>query len=109
MFCTKVQYLTGIKGRGSEQLHYQQLITNVKRRQLDKNRHLYIQVDTDGDCRPVIPVYKEIGMDYMSPFEVASGCDVVEIRKQHPDIRMRGGIDKRILATTKDAIDSIAT
>jgi len=85
--------------------YYQQLITNVKRRQLDKNRHLYIQVDTDGDCRPVIPVYKEIGMDYMSPFEVASGCDVVEIRKQHPDIRMRGGIDKRILATTKDAID----
>jgi uroporphyrinogen decarboxylase len=84
--------------------YYQQLITNIKSRQLDKNRHLYIQIDTDGDCRPVIDVYKEIGMDYMSPFEVASGCDVVEIRKQYPDLLMRGGIDKRILASGRDAI-----
>jgi len=41
----------------------------------------------------------------MSPFEVASGCDVVEIGKKYPDLRMRGGIDKRILASGKDAID----
>lgn len=85
--------------------YYQQLITNIKKRQIDKSRHLYIQIDTDGDCRPVIPVYKEIGMDYMNPFEVASGCDVVEIRKQYPDLLMRGGIDKRILAQSKAAID----
>ena len=85
--------------------YYQQIITNIKRRQLDKNRHLYIQIDTDGDCKPVIPVYQEIGMDYMSPFEVASDCDVVELRKQYPNLLMRGGIDKRILSSGKDAID----
>ncbi|MFA7636814.1 MAG: uroporphyrinogen decarboxylase family protein [Monoglobales bacterium] len=85
--------------------YYEQLIANVKKRQLDKERRLHIQIDTDGDCRPVIPVYKEIGMNYMSPFEVASGCDVVEIRKQYPELLIRGGIDKRILAEGKDAID----
>ena len=85
--------------------YYQQLISNIRKRQLDKSRHLYIQIDTDGDCRPVIPVYKEIGMEYMSPFEAASGCDVVAIRKQYPDLLMRGGFDKRIIAEGKDAID----
>ena len=84
--------------------YYQELIKNVKRRQLD-NRHMYLQIDTDGDCRGVIPVYGELGMDMMSPFEVAAGCDVVEIRKQYPELRMRGGVDKRILAESKDAID----
>jgi len=85
--------------------YYQQLISNIKKRQLDKSRHMYIQIDTDGDCRPSIPVYKEIGMDYLSPFEVASGCDVVELRKEYPDLLFRGGIDKRVLAEGKEAID----
>ena len=53
--------------------YYQQFIANVKARQIDKSRHLYVQIDTDGYARPVIPVYQEIGMDVMSPFEVASG------------------------------------
>jgi len=85
--------------------YYQQLIINIKRRQIDKTRHLHIQVDTDGDCRPLIPVYQEIGLDSMSPFEAASGCDVVEIRRQYPQLLMRGGFDKRILAAGQDAID----
>ncbi len=85
--------------------YYQQLIANLRTRQIDQNRHLYIQVDTDGLANPVIPVYKEIGMDAMSPFEVASGCDVVAIGRQYPDLFMLGGIDKRILAQGKAAID----
>lgn len=85
--------------------YYQQLIANVKARQIDKSRHLFVQIDTDGNANPVISVYKEIGMDYMSPFEVASGCDVVAIGKEYPDLIMRGGIDKRILAEGKEAID----
>ena len=85
--------------------YYQQLITNIKSRQLDKWRHLYFNVDTDGNAGSVINLYKEIGMDIMNPFEVASGCDVVEIGRQHPNLVMFGGIDKRILASTKDEID----
>jgi uroporphyrinogen-III decarboxylase len=85
--------------------YYQQLLSNIKSRQIDKNRKLHIQIDTDGNAISVIDIYKEIGMDYMSPFEVASGCDVVAARKQYPELLMRGGFDKRILAAGKEAID----
>ena len=88
--------------------YYQQLITNLKSRQLDSTRHLYIQIDTDGFCVPVIDWYhEEIGMDAMSPFEVASGCDVVKIGQQYPWLIISGGIDKRVLAQGKDAIDKM--
>ena len=90
--------------------YYQQAIANLRQRQIDKSRHLFIQIDTDGDCRPTIPIYREgIGMDVMSPFEVASGCDVVTIARQYPDLVMRGGIDKRELARGRRAIDAMVT
>jgi uroporphyrinogen decarboxylase len=85
--------------------YYRQLISNLKSRQIDKDRHLYIHVDTDGYANVVISVYQEIGMDAMSPFEVAAGCDVVELGKQYPGLAMFGGIDKRVLAKTKRDID----
>ena len=86
--------------------YYKQLINNVKSRQIDKSRHLYVQIDTDGYANPSIPIYmEEIGMDVMSPFEVASGCDVVEIGKQYPNLAIFGGIDKRVMAKGKKAID----
>lgn len=87
--------------------YYQQLIKSIKDNQIDKSRHLYFQVDTDGWCAPVIPVYQELGLDVMSPFEVASGCDVVELGKQYPNLVMSGGVDKRILAESKEAIDKM--
>lgn len=83
--------------------YYQQLLMNARSRQ---KRMLHFHVDTDGDCRPAIPVYSELGLTKMSPFEVASGCDVVEIAKKYPNLIMSGGIDKRVLATGKDAIEA---
>ncbi|MDP6357869.1 MAG: uroporphyrinogen decarboxylase family protein [Planctomycetota bacterium] len=85
--------------------YYQQLIDNVRSRQLDKSRHLYIHIDTDGFVNPLIPVYQELGADTFSPFEVASNCDVVEVGKQFPNLVIKGGIDKRVLAKSKDDID----
>ncbi|MHC4886871.1 MAG: uroporphyrinogen decarboxylase family protein [Planctomycetota bacterium] len=86
--------------------YYQQVITNLRARQKDKERHLYVQVDTDGYAPEVIPWYREaINMDVMSPFEVASGCDVVKLGEEYPWLVMTGGIDKRVLAEGKDAID----
>jgi len=83
--------------------YYQQLLTNARGRQ---RRKFYFGVDTDGDCRPAIPLYLELGLDRMLPFEVASGCDVVEIGRQYPELIMSGGIDKRVLAEGKEAIDA---
>ena len=85
--------------------YYQQLIGNLKARQIDRVRHLYIQIDTDGLVDAVIPVYEEIGMDVMSPFEVAAGCDVVRASQEHPDLVIFGGIDKRVLAWSTRDID----
>lgn len=86
--------------------YYQQLIANTRARQLDRSRHLFVQVDTDGLADSVIPLYQEaIGMDVMSPFEVASGSDVVAIGERFPNLVMSGGVDKRVLAAGKDAID----
>jgi uroporphyrinogen decarboxylase len=44
-------------------------------------------------------------MDYMSPFEAAAGCDVVRTAREFPNLLIRGGFDKRILAVGKDEID----
>jgi len=88
--------------------YYKELLRRVRQRQLDPARHLYMQIDTDGKCHSLIPFYmEEIGMDAMSPFEVASGCDVVEIGRQYPNLCIRGGIDKRILAAGPKAIDEM--
>ena len=85
--------------------YYQQLVVNIGARQIDETRHLYVQVDTDGNPDQVIPLYQEIGMDVMCPFEVASGCDVVRIGRECSELVMIGGIDKRVLAQSKEAID----
>jgi len=85
--------------------YYQQLLTNTRRRQLDQSRPMGFQVDTDGFCEPVIDLYRELGMTHMSPFEVAAGCDVLRVAQKYPDLRISGGIDKRVLAEGKDAID----
>lgn len=85
--------------------YYQQLIANIKSRQSKSSRHLYFHIDSDGYVIPVIPIYKKLGMDVMSPFEVASGCDVVREGKIFFDIAMFGGIDKRVLSKSKEEID----
>lgn len=86
--------------------YYQQLISNAKKRQIDPARKLYFQLDTDGFSDEVIDLYREgVGLDYLSPFEVASGCDVVRTGQAYPDLLISGGIDKRILASTPEKID----
>jgi len=85
--------------------YYKQLISNIKSRNLDKSRTVFINVDTDGYCEPAIPLYMEIGLNYLNPFEVASGCDVVRTGMEYPDLLILGGIDKRILAKGKNEID----
>jgi len=83
--------------------YYQQLLADIRSRQ--PGRRLHFQVDTDGNCREAVDLYREVGMDVMSPFEVAAGNDVVAIGRKYPDLVMTGGIDKRVLAAGTGAID----
>ncbi len=64
-----------------------------------------LMVDTDGDCRKLIPLFMEGGVTALYPFEVQSHMDVAEIRRQYPGLALQGGIDKKALAAGKDAID----
>ena len=82
--------------------YYKELIHNMRERQ---SSPFHLQVDTDGRIECVIPLYMEIGFDYFSPFEAASGSDVVAIGEKYPDILISGGFDKRILSKGKEAID----
>jgi len=82
--------------------YYREVVAGARARQ---KRKMYLFVDSDGWVGPAIPLYMEVGMDVMVPFEVASGCDVVEIGRQWPNLIIQGGIDKRVLAAGKEAID----
>lgn len=86
--------------------YYSQIITDARARQ---TRHMYVHIDTDGFAPPVIPLYRKVGMDMMSPFEIAAGNDVLEIAREYPDLIMSGGIDKRVLAERPEAIDAYLT
>jgi uroporphyrinogen decarboxylase len=63
-----------------------------------------IIVDTDGDCRSMLPVFIDAGADCVMPFEVQAGMDVVQLRRKFPSLCIMGGIDKRSLAHDRAAI-----
>jgi len=64
-----------------------------------------IFVDTDGNCWELIPLFMEGGVTGLYPMEVAAGMNVVEIRKAFPRLQITGGIDKRVLAQNREAIN----
>jgi hypothetical protein len=64
-----------------------------------------IHLDTDGDCRSLIPMFLEVGVTGMWPFEQTGGIDLLAIRRQYPNLLMAGGIPKAALAQGKEAID----
>jgi len=82
--------------------YYQQLVDNMKKR--NNGRRIRIKLDSDGWVDSVIDLYGEVGVDYFSPFEVASNCDILKVAREHPNILLDGGIDKRIIAVGGDAL-----
>lgn len=59
-----------------------------------------IMLDSDGNVEELIPLWLEVGINYIYPMEVAAGMDVVKLRKKFGrELRMGGGMDKRILAS----------
>ena len=63
-------------------------------------------VDSDGDVEELIPLWLESGISGVYPMEVAAGMDVVRLRREYgKDLLMTGGIDKRVLARDRKAID----
>jgi uroporphyrinogen decarboxylase len=66
----------------------------------------YIGLDSDGQIDPLIPVWMDAGLNFLYPFEVQSGMDVVAVRRKYGrTLRMWGGVDKRVVSRGPAAID----
>ena len=61
-------------------------------------------VDSDGDVTRLIPLVVQVGIKGMMPFEVQAGMDIRQVRKNHPDLVIFGGLDKRLLAQGCEAM-----
>jgi uroporphyrinogen-III decarboxylase len=67
----------------------------------------YIGLDSDGQIDSLIPVWLEAGLNFLYPFEVQAGMDVLEVRRKYgKDLRIWGGVDKRALAIGPAAIEA---
>jgi len=63
-----------------------------------------IFLDSDGNVEQLIPLWLEVGINFIWPFEVAAGNDVVALRKKYgKDLIIGGAIDKRALIKGKEA------
>ena len=69
-----------------------------------KDGSAFAYVDSDGDCRSLIPTWLENGIEIINPVEVQSHMDPVELRKTWPGLRMLGGFNKMVLFGDKDDI-----
>lgn len=72
---------------------------------LKKYKIKNIFVDSDGDIISLIPPLLESGVNGLLPFEMTGKMDLVKIRKDYPDLKIAGGINKMKLFGEKSEID----
>jgi hypothetical protein len=66
---------------------------------------LHIMVDSDGDERPLVPLWLEGGVNIVFPWETQFGLDITAVRRQYPTLGMIGGMNKYALALGREAIN----
>lgn len=67
----------------------------------------YIGLDSDGQIDPLIPVWLDAGLNFLYPFEVQAGMDVLAVRRKYGrELRILGGLDKRALAIGPEAMEA---
>jgi len=65
-----------------------------------------IELDSDGNTEPFIPLMIEAGINCHWPLEAAAGMDPVRLRRKFgKSMAFMGGVDKRALARGKEAIE----
>jgi hypothetical protein len=66
----------------------------------------YVGLDSDGQIDSLIPVWMDAGLNFLYPFEVQCGMDVLAVRRKYGrELRIWGGINKRALALGPREID----
>lgn len=69
-----------------------------------KEAGVRVFIDTDGNVEPLIPWFKEAGIEGVLPLERQAGVDVNRIRREHPEWLMIGGYDKTIMHLGEEAM-----
>jgi hypothetical protein len=54
-------------------------------------------VDTDGDVTLPASWFEEVGVQGLLPLERMAGVDIVQLRRDHPKLRMLGAYDKTVM------------
>ena len=81
---------------------YRDLVMPAHRRQVGwfKERGLPVIYHTDGDFRPLIPSFVELGIDCFQPLEAKAGMDVRELKPRYGgQVALMGNIDATVLIT----------
>ncbi len=66
----------------------------------------YVCIDTDGNPEKLIPMLLDAGVDALWPLERAANQDPLRLRQTYgKTLRLWGGVDKRVLAQGRAAID----
>lgn len=63
-----------------------------------------VLIDTDGNVEPLIPWFKEVGIEGVLPLERQAGVDVTRIRSKYDDFILIGGYDKTIMHKGEEAM-----
>lgn len=81
--------------------YYLDLLYALSRNQAEA---IHYEIDSDGNMAEFLPIYIKMGFTAFRPFEIAAGNDLVQIGGAYPQIMLSGGIDKRILGESREAI-----
>jgi hypothetical protein len=77
--------------------YYRRLIAFAESRGI---RHHY--VDSDGYVEDLLPLFIDVGMTGLQPFEVRAGNDIERVRAKFPMFQIFGGIDKMALQSREE-------
>jgi len=80
--------------------YYRRFIDFLKSKGINK-----VFVDTDGNVKELIPLFIDVGVNMMYPFERQAGNNLIELRKKYPKLVFLGGFDKNTLFKDKEDID----
>ncbi len=78
---------------------YRELVQEAKRACAYK-----VFIDSDGHISELIPLWIEAGADATCPVEIAAQQDILDYGERFPSFGFLGGIDKRVLARTKEDV-----
>ena len=62
-------------------------------------------VDSDGDERPLVPLWIEGGVDIVFPWETQFGLDIIKVRQEYPMMGMMGGLNKHALEFSREHME----